>query len=363
MLASREMPESRFSTRVFAVVAAGLLLYLLARVLRPFVSPILWAVLLAFLLFPVNRWMRRRLRARRSVAALLLTLAVALGVMTPSALMGLVFVRQAADLLNRVSELAARYKIARPQDVIKIPALSRLMQWISDKTPVSIDEIQKWLVSEARTVLGMVLAGGREVFLSAVGMAVTFLLTLFILYFLFRDGDVVGRRALDLLPGEKSRKEHLRSHLADVMRAVVFGALATAVVQGTLVGAAFAFSGLPSPVVFGFLTALAALLPVAGTALVWGPAAIALYAQGRPGWALFMLLWGALLVGSVDNFLRPRLISGRAQISTLPVFFGVMGGLAAFGPIGLFAGPLLIALALALLGFAEEGSAEAPEKA
>ena len=109
--------------------------------------------------------------------------------------------------------------------------------------------------------------------------------------------------------------------------------------------------------VFGFLTSLVALLPVAGTALVWVPATIVLYAEGRPGWALFLLLWGALLVGSVDNVLKPRLISGRAQISTLPVFFGVIGGLAAFGPIGLFAGPLVIALALALLDFAEESAA------
>lgn len=348
------MPEIRFTTRVFAVAAAALLLYLLARILRPFLSPILWALLLAFLLFPVNRWVRHRLRGRQAVAALLLTFAVALGVMIPAALLALVFVRQAGDLLTRVSNLATRYQIERPQDVLNIPALGRLARWIDERTPVSTAEIQRWLVSEARTVLEVVLTGGRQVFLGAVGMAVTLLLTLFILYFFFRDGDVVARRALDLVPGEPSQKSALVSHLSEVMRAVVFGALATALVQGALVGLAFAISGLPSPVVFGFLTALAALLPVAGTALVWAPAAIALYAQGRPGWALFMLLWGAVLVGSADNFLRPRLISGRAQISTLPVFLGVMGGLAAFGPIGMFAGPLLIALALALLGFAEE---------
>ena len=109
--------------------------------------------------------------------------------------------------------------------------------------------------------------------------------------------------------------------------------------------------------VFGFLTALAALLPVGGTALVWVPAAIYPLRAGPPGRALFMVIWGAILVGSIDNFLRPRLISGRAEISTLPVFFGVMGGLVAFGPIGMFLGPLVIALALALLGFVEEESA------
>ncbi len=353
------MPESRFTTRVFAVAAAALLLYLLALILRPFLLPILWAILLAFLLFPINRILRRRLGGKPGAAALALTIVVALGIMIPVSLLALVFVRQAGDLLARVSSLATRYQIERPQDVVRIPALGRLAQWINERTPISFDDIQKWLVSEARSLLELILTGGRQLFLGAVGLAVSLVLTLFIVYFLFRDGDVMARRVLELIPGDAGRKKSLASHLSDVMRAVVFGALVTALVQGTLVGAAFAISGLPSPVVFGFLTALAALLPVAGTALVWVPAAIALYAQGRAGWALFMVLWGAVVVGSADNILKPRLISGRARISTLPVFFGVIGGLAAFGPIGLFLGPLVIALALALLGFVEETPAPA----
>ncbi len=350
------MSESRFSTRVFGVAAAALLLYLLARILRPFFGPILWALLLAFLLFPLNRWLRGMLRGRRGPAALLLTFAVTLGIVIPATLLMLVFVRQAAELLARVSELAGRYQIEKPQDLLRIPTLGRLVQWIDAKTPFSAAELQQWLVNAARSVLELAVSGGRSVLLGAVGAVVGLLLMLFILYFFFRDGDEMALRMLRLVPLEDSRKGRLVAHLSAVMKAVVFGALATALVQGGLVGIAFWIAGLPSPVVFGFLTSLAALLPVAGTALVWAPATIALYAQGRPGWALFMLLWGAVLVGSADNFLRPRLISGRAQISTLPVFFGVMGGLAAFGPIGLFVGPLVIALALALIGFVEEGS-------
>ncbi len=351
------MSESRFSTRVFGVAAAALLLYLLARILRPFFGPILWALLLAILLFPVNSWLRGKLHGRRGPAALLLTFAVTLGIVIPATLLMLVFVRQAAELLARVSELAGRYQIEKPQDLLRIPAFGRLMQWIDAKTPFSAAEFQQWLVNAARSVLELAVSGGRSVLLGAVGAVVGLLLMLFILYFFFRDGDEMALRMLRLVPLEDSRKGRLVAHLSAVMKAVVFGALATALVQGGLVGIAFWIAGLPSPVVFGFLTSLAALLPVAGTALVWAPATIALYAQGRPGWALFMLLWGAVLVGSADNFLRPRLISGRAQISTLPVFFGVMGGLAAFGPIGLFVGPLVIALALALIGFVEEGSA------
>jgi predicted PurR-regulated permease PerM len=354
------MPESRFSTRVFGIASAALLLYLLARILSPFFGPILWALLLAFLLFPVNRWLRVRLRGRRGAASLLLTFAVTLGIVIPATLLMVVFVRQATELLARVSELAGRYQIEKPQDLLRIPALGRIVAWIDEKTPISAAELQQWLVNAARSVLEFAISGGRQVLLGALGAVIGLLLMLFILYFFFRDGDEMAKRLVALVPMEESRKTRLIAQMSAVMRAVVFGALATALIQGALLGLAFGIARLPSPVVFGFLTALAALLPVVGTALVWVPATIALYAQGRPGWALFMLLWGALLVGSVDNFLRPLLISGRAQISTLPVFFGVMGGLAAFGPIGIFVGPLIIALALALLRFAEEGSVPPP---
>jgi predicted PurR-regulated permease PerM len=353
------MPGNRFWTRVSAVAGAALLLYLLAQILRPFLGPILWATLLAFLLFPVNRWLQDRLRNRRGLASLLLTLAVTLGIVIPTALLMLAFVKQASELLSRVSGLATEYQIEKPEDLFNIPALGRIVQWIDKKTPLSAAEIQHWLVSAPRSALEIVIAGGRQVLLGAVGAVVGLLLMLFILYFFFRDGEGMFRRVITVIPLTEPRKSAVVTHLAAVMRAVVFGALATALIQGALVGIAFGIVRLPSPIVFGFLTALAALLPVAGTALVWVPAAIVLYAEGHPARALFMFLWGAILVGSIDNVLRPRLISGRAEISTLPIFFGVVGGVAAFGPIGLFLGPLVIALALALLGFVEEGEVPA----
>jgi predicted PurR-regulated permease PerM len=113
-------------------------------------------------------------------------------------------------------------------------------------------------------------------------------------------------------------------------------------------------TGLPSPVVFGVIAALTALLPFGGTALVWVPAAIVLATQDHWGWAIFMVVWGALLVSLVDNFVRPWLVSGRADVSTLTVFIGVLGGLAAFGAIGLFLGPVVLALIIALIRFVLE---------
>jgi predicted PurR-regulated permease PerM len=125
---------------------------------------------------------------------------------------------------------------------------------------------------------------------------------------------------------------------------MVYGTGLTALIQGILVGIAFFILGLASPVVFGVIAALASLLPVGGTALVWVPAVIVLGAQGRWGAMIFLFIWGVLLVSLVDNVVRPMLVSGRAAVGTLTVFIGVLGGIAAFGAIGLFLGPVVLAL-------------------
>jgi predicted PurR-regulated permease PerM len=158
---------------------------------------------------------------------------------------------------------------------------------------------------------------------------------------------------------DPTRKQRLSRRLQDVTRAVVFGTVVTALVQGALLGIAFWITGLPSPVVFGVLGTIASFIPLIGTSLIWVPASVYLLAQGVLWKAIFMAAWGGLLVGSADNFLRPMLVSGKAEVGTLTVFFGVLGGLAAFGTIGLFLGPVILALAIALIEFAEENLAPA----
>jgi predicted PurR-regulated permease PerM len=132
------------------------------------------------------------------------------------------------------------------------------------------------------------------------------------------------------------------------VRAVVFGLLGTALVQGTLAAIGFAIFGVPSAVFFGFVTVLVSLVP-AGPALVWIGACIWLYSQDRIGATIGMALWGALLVSTIDNFLRPYLISGPTRIPFLLVFFGVLGGLASLGLLGMFVGPVLLAVGFGLL--------------
>jgi predicted PurR-regulated permease PerM len=134
---------------------------------------------------------------------------------------------------------------------------------------------------------------------------------------------------------------------------MVFGSGVTALVQGGLVGVGFAVANLPSPVVFGVLATLLALVPMAGTPVVWVPAVLYLAASERWGMTAFMLAWGIAVI-TVDNVLRPFLVSGRADVGTLTVFIGVLGGASAFGAIGIFLGPLVLALVIALIRFTLE---------
>jgi predicted PurR-regulated permease PerM len=163
----------------------------------------------------------------------------------------------------------------------------------------------------------------------------------------------MARSAINFVPLAPPRREELRELLGAVTRAVVLGTVVTAAIQGLLLGIGFAVVGLPAPVVFGVMGAVLSVVPFGGTALVWVPAVLVLLAQGRYATAIVLAAIG-LVVSTVDNFLKPLLISGRAVVPTLAVFIGVLGGLIAFGMVGMFLGPVVIALALAIMNFAQD---------
>jgi len=346
--------DGRFYARVFGLAAAALLALLLLNILKPFFESILWAGLLAFLLAPVDAFLARKLGGRPALSALLLTVAGALFVLIPAVVTAVVFAGQATVLVRRLQELADRYRITHATDVFQVPAFDQLFTWIGKFVPVPPEQIQAWTLDGGKALLALLVASSGAFFAGVLGVVVEVGLTLFLLFFFLRDGREMVRRALVLVPMTAERKADLVDHLAAVIRAVALGTLFTAVVQGTLVGISFAFTGLPSPVVFGVLAMLAALVPLVGSSLVWVPAAFVLVAHNRVGAALFLAFWGLVVVSVVDNIVRPLVVSGRAQISTLPVLLGLVGGLATFGAIGIILGPVVIALALALFRFAEE---------
>lgn len=343
---------SSFYPRVFALVVAALLGYALLLIFAPFVGSMTWAAFLAFLLYPLNLRLRRRL-ARRGIAAAILTLLAPVTILLPLLALSVAFVEQIAVLLQKLQRAAADLDIKSFSDLQQFPWIARANVWLEAHAGISAAQFQSWLISGTREVLQRAASMGGWFFLGALGSMLGFAIMLFLLFFLLRDGDAMVERARLLIPLDDARKERLIRRLSGVTRAIVIGTSVTALLQGLLVGIAFTIAGLPSPVVFGVLAALLSMLPVGGAAVVWIPAVIWLIASGRWGFGIFMLAWG-LSLGALDHVLRPLLISGRARISALAVFIGVLGGISAFGSIGIIAGPVVLSLALSLIEFAEE---------
>jgi predicted PurR-regulated permease PerM len=343
---------SSFYPRVFALVVAAVLGYALILIFAPFIGPVTWAAFLAFLLYPLNFRLRRRF-AGRAVAAGVLTVLAPIIILLPLSALSLDFVAQISTLLQKLQQSAAALDIKSLSDLQQFPWIARINVWLEVHSGVSAEQIQSWLVSGTREVLRRAASMGGGFFLGALGSLLGFAIMLFLLFFFLRDGDAMLARARRLIPMDEVRKERLFRQLSGVTRAIVVGTSVTALLEGVLIGVGFTIASLPSPVVFGVLAALLSMLPVGGAAFVWGPAVIWLFIDGRWGFGIFMFAWG-LLISGLDNVLRPMLISGRARISALAVFIGVLGGISAFGTIGLIAGPVVLSLALALVEFAEE---------
>jgi predicted PurR-regulated permease PerM len=347
------MPTSSgFYPRIFALVVAAVLGYALILIFAPFIGPMAWAAFLAFLLDPLNRRLRRRFAAR-SIAAGVLTILAPIVILLPLSALSIDFFAQISALLQKLQQSAAALDIKSLSDLQQFPWIARINVWLEVHSGISAEQIQSWLVSGTREVLRRAASMGGGFFLGALGSLLGFAIMLFLLFFFLRDGDAMLARVRRLIPLDEVRKERLFTQLSGVTRAIVVGTSVTAFLEGVLIGAGFSIAGLPSPVVFGVLAALLSMLPVGGAAFVWGPAVIWLIVDGRWGFGIFMFAWG-LLISGLDNVLRPLLISGRAKISALAVFIGVLGGISAFGTIGLIAGPVVLSLALALVEFAEE---------
>lgn len=350
---SGAVTPNRFYGRVFGLVTAAVLAWMLALILKPFASPLLWAFLLAFMLQPLNRKLLSKGRSP-GLAAGLLTALTFLVVAGPISLFALVFVRQATDLLARFQAEAHDKKLPALELFLQFAPVKALLDKVSEFASLTEQEIIAAAENAAQNVLQEVASVGGSVLLGTFNVIANFGLAMFLLFFFLRDGKGMLERGVRLIPMAPARKEELGQTLGGVTRAVVLGTMVTALVQGTLVGVGFAIAGLPSPLVFGALGAVASLIPIVGTALVWLPAAISLFAQGQTGWAIFLIAWSAVLVGGSDNVVRPLIISGRSNASTLLVFVGLLGGVGVFGFAGIFMGPLILTLVATLLQYADQ---------
>lgn len=347
-------------TKDFAIVVAILFALALYWMLAPFWGALAWGICLALLLAPVHGWLMRKLKGRASLSAGIITVLVPVVLAGPLVSLGVAFANQFADLVTRLQQQPPRLDISLLAQLERYPVIGGLVEWLRHNLTATTQQLDSWLVSGAQMLLQSLAASGGNFVLSALSTVIEFFMMLFLLFFLLRDGRQMLGRMVRLVPMEPQRRGELLKLIGDTTRAVVYGEIMTALSQGTLMGIGFAIAGLPSAVVFGVLTAVLALLPLGGAALVWVPAVVFLAATSQWGWAIFMLIWGTG-VSISDNLMRPLLISIHVPVSTLAVFIGVIGGISAFGMIGVIIGPVLLTVISALLRFLDETLSRQPE--
>jgi predicted PurR-regulated permease PerM len=306
--------DSDFYRRCFQVTAAALLAYLLWLILSPFRGALGWAAVLAFSLHPLHVGLARRLRGRRALSAGIITALTPFFVLAPLAVLGVVFAGQVARLLAYMRTHAF---LPYPEMVDRLsayPAIGGAVAWVRDNATVSAEQVQGWATQSLESLLKTAATTGGNLALEVFGTLISFFVMLFLLFFLLQNGRAIFHHLVALIPIAAERRARLLKYLGNVTRAVVFGSVATALIDGVLVGVGFAIVGLPSPVVFGVLAAIAAFLP-SGAGIVLLPAVAYLGVDGRWGAALFLLLWTVgLWLG--DGVLRSVLTSRRAEVST-----------------------------------------------
>ncbi|QEZ48491.1 AI-2E family transporter [Cupriavidus oxalaticus] len=329
--------------RSLLVCLLGGLLALSFVIVRPFLVPLAWAGILTYVTWPLNAWLRRVLRQRRTWAALISTLVLAALLGVPLIWLTILLraemvaaYREAADILNAGAAL--------PDSLARVPWVGEwLQEWLSvllgDRAALRAQVaalIERWGGALAR------LAGGVGLNAGLIGV------TLLTAFFFFRDGEKLLAQLRLVLQGVLGPRAHgYVIAVGDTARAVVFGLFLAAVAQGSFAGLGYWAAGVNAPVFWGIATAIFALIPF-GALVIWVTIGVWLLIADHTVAGIGLLLWGATAVSWVDNVVRPLVISGATKVPFLLVMFGVLGGLAAFGLIGLFVGPVILAVLLAV---------------
>ncbi len=337
---------------VVAVIAFGvfglvLLVGSCLTVLRPFFASITWAAILTFATWPIYRFLLRVLKGRHTLAALLMTLFIATLVVVPVTLLTLSLADDVRSVLGKTHDILKNGLPDPPAWVEKIPVLGAnaktywqgLAHDSAKLAEVLKDSFERW--KEWFVARGLDVGQG----------AVHLVLSVFVAFFFYRDGArmVQGIRAI-LTRFVGDRGHQLFDVTAGTIKGVVYGIVGTALAQGILAGIGFLIAGIPAPlpVLLAVGTFFLSLIPV-GPPLVWFPVTIWLFSRGSIGWGIFMALYGFFIISGVDNLLKPYLISKGSNLPFILVFFGVLGGVMAFGFIGIFVGPTLLAVGYTLI--------------
>ena len=330
----------------FFFVAFLFLLYQFYLILYDFFGPLSYAGLLAFIFYPAYRRLREIVEGREGLAATIMSLAVLLLVVVPTIYLLTLITMQSVALYQSVSETVSSGRWHEVMDRVRLSRIGLLWGQLAPSLDALKIDIPELAVRASQAVSTILVAQAPAAAANVFRGVVFFFLTVFALFFFFRDGERMLFGVRDLIPLDPAIKDQIMARFSDTLTAVVLGTAATAVAQGVLGGIAYWGLGVPFALLLAGATAFCSLLPYGGP-LVWVGVAAYLAIEGEYGRAIAMLVWGTVVIGTADNIIRPLVIGGRTHIPTILLFFSIIGGLQVYGFVGLFLGPAIVATLVA----------------
>lgn len=329
------------------IVALGIAVYASYRLIEPYIGPIVMAFIISLLYYPLHMRIESKIPSKPNSAAILSCILLTFIIVIPLLIVFSSIVHQGTtfskDSYTWFSSGGAKELLAHPY-VQK--ALVLIEKW-SPFESIDTQAILQKIASAASKFGAQLLNMSAKILGDATNFIISFMLMLFVLFFLLRDHAKMVNAVRHVLPLSRSQEDALLTEVEQVAKSAVLGSFLTALAQGFAGGFAMWLAGFPG-LFWGSMMAFASFIPVFGTALIWLPAALYLLLMNQWEWALFLSGWGIIVVGSIDNILRPLLMQGNSGMNTLLIFFSILGGLHLFGLIGLIYGPIIFAVTLVL---------------
>jgi len=321
---------------IFFVSILLILLYHLVRIFSPFIAPIFLAISFAIIFHPLNFFLRKK-DFNPSLAAGLTTMSVFLTVIIPMLLFGWLLFKETRDIYPRT--VAYLNQNTGINLTIRLPKI----------LPVSEFDLKEIALKNVEDIQDKIIKSGTRILRNIFFIIVDFFVMIITLFFIFRDGDKLLKWIIEITPMDPDHKYRILNQFYLTVIAVVKGLLLTAAIQGMAGGIGYYIAGAPSPVLLGMFTSFSAIIPFIGTSTVWIPLSLGMFIFESHISGIFIFLWGSLVVGLLDNVLRPILIGREAKLPVFLLFIGIFGGLRIYGPLGLFIGPILISMVMTFL--------------
>jgi predicted PurR-regulated permease PerM len=328
---------------VFLLAFLFLFLYLTFLLFRPYLGTVVFAIVLTSACHPVYRRLLQWNKGRKNRAAFLAATLLLVIVVVPLVGFSAALTEQGVESVGKVNDWLRAGNLEKVFSSDWVQPLRKMADRVLTLLGLEHLRMQQALADASARVGRAIFSWGKELLGNVPGLVIQFMLLVFLVFYLFRDGQLILKRVRHLSPLAKEQEDKLIQHTRILASSVVLANIATAATQGVAGGIGLWIAGI-SPFFWGTMMAFTSLIPAVGTALVWVPAAVYLLLVGNWGKALFLVVWSVLVVGSIDNFLRPVLMKGEGAISSIYLFFAILGGINLFGIVGILYGPLILGI-------------------